>query len=184
MMLIKTYGYHWICIILLDINPAKLFTVSDSSLLISKDWASSIISSIYKKVPKRPRKLSPIQLLSIISKHLFLKLWDWRESKNSIANEQSGFRTGRSTIDYYSVFQHLAEKYTARLCGALNPDFIALKSHFDSILLDKFWGKWPASSIACKLYLLYKICIRTIIWSSTVMPKDISLEISGWNRTA
>ncbi|ETE71070.1 Proline-rich receptor-like protein kinase PERK9, partial [Ophiophagus hannah] len=69
-------------------------------------------------------------------RYLFLKLWDWRESKNNIANEQSGFRTGRSTIDYYSVFQHLAEKYTARLCGALNPDFIALKSHFDSILLD------------------------------------------------
>lgn len=133
---------------------ASLFTYIDQTGQIPEDWNTAIVVPIYKKGPKDdPSCYRPISLLSIISKiyarHLYDKLKDWMEQEQVLADEQAGFRHGRSTIDQCLVLQHLVGKYKK-----LYVAFVDLKAAFDLVPRDKLWEKFMDSNIDKRLLAL------------------------------
>ena len=140
---------------------ASLFSTIDAHGCIPNDWGLSVIIPIYKKGKKDdPANYRPISLLSTISKlyarHLQWKLRDWMEQENIIAEEQAGFREGRSTIDQASILQHLIEKYASNGTASLYVAFIDFRAAFDSIPRSKLWEKLEESTIDKRLLYLIR----------------------------
>uniref|UniRef100_A0A803T0U9 ribonuclease H n=1 Tax=Anolis carolinensis TaxID=28377 RepID=A0A803T0U9_ANOCA len=141
---------------------ASLFTCIDKYGQIPKDWGMAVIVPIYKRKGRQddPANYRPISLLNTISKiytrHLYWKLLDWMEQENILAEEQAGFREGRSTIDQCIVLQHLIEKYTSQRTSSLYAAFIDFRAAFDSISRIKLWEKLGSTSIDKRLLQLIR----------------------------
>lgn len=144
---------------------ASLFSFIDKTGQIPDDWGLAIIVPIYKKGNREdPANYRPISLLSNISKlysrHLHRKLKDWLEQEGILAEEQAGFREGRTTIDQCFVLQHLIEKYISNKVTSLYAAYIDLKAAFDSISRVKLWEKLEASNIDRRLLFLIQALHR------------------------
>ena len=141
---------------------ASLFTGIDTYGYIPEDWGLSIIVPIYKKGGKDdPTNYRPISLLNTISKlyarHLQWKLEEWLRQENILADEQAGFREGRTTIDQCLVLQHLIEKYSSSKIASLYVAFIDFRAAFDSISRTKLWEKLETSTIDRRLLYLIRM---------------------------
>ncbi|XP_061472647.1 uncharacterized protein LOC133380093 [Rhineura floridana] len=144
---------------------AALFTAIDQSICIPDDWQMAIVVPIYKKGKRAdPSNYRPISLLSVISRlytsHLLEKLSSWLDDENLLADEQAGFRSGRSTVDQGLVLQHLVEKYSSPKGGALFTAFIDLKSAFDLVSRERLWEKLKDTNmdrcLLCLIHCLYE----------------------------
>ena len=140
---------------------ASLFTWIDKTACFPEDWGLAIVVPIYKRGNRGdPANYRPISLLNTISKlyarHLLGKLQDWLLDENILAEEQAGFRLGRSTIDQGLILHHLASKYSALKGGALYAAFIDFKSAFDLIPRERLWTKFEITSIDKRLLLLMR----------------------------
>uniref|UniRef100_A0A670HL80 ribonuclease H n=1 Tax=Podarcis muralis TaxID=64176 RepID=A0A670HL80_PODMU len=140
---------------------ASIFTYIDATGIIPGCWTEAVIIPIYKKGPMAdPASYRPISLLTIPSKlyakHLHIKLIDWMETEAVLAEEQAGFRQGRTTIDHCFILAHLIDKYANKTRGTLYAAFIDLKAAFDSISRVKLWAKLNVTNIDKRLLFLIK----------------------------
>lgn len=138
---------------------AALFTYINKTAQFPPSWNSALIVLIHKKGPRTdPANFRPISLLNVIgkiySRFLLNKLTTWMESNNIIAEEQAGFRPGRSTTDQILILNHLATKYADNGLKALHVAFIDFKQAFDLIPRNQLWAKLAATSIDRRLLLL------------------------------
>lgn len=138
---------------------ASLFSWIDSTGLLPDGWTEAIVIPIYKKGPMPdPASYRPISLLPIPSKlyakHLYIKLTSWLETEAILAEEQAGFRQGRSTIDHCFTLAYFIDKYAKKSRGVLYAAFIDLKAAFDSIPRARLWDKLSTSSIDKRLLFL------------------------------
>ena len=123
----------------------KLFNWVISTEQIPSDWASSLIVYLYKDGDERdPGNHRGISLISCLGK-LFLTLWNTRithylESNNLLAEEQGGFRAGRSTIDQEFTL-NTALLHRRREGKPTYLFFIDFSKAFDSVWHTGLWKK-------------------------------------------
>ena len=166
---------------------ANLFTYIDQNAHMPSEWGTAIIIPIYKKGKKdNPANYRPISLQPIISKlyarHLSWKLIDWMDSESVLADEQAGFRSGRSTQDHALILRHLVDKYTKKPRGSLFAAFIDLRSAFDLISRDRLWSKLESSSIDRRLLLLmYKLHENTTLRIRCNKEGQLSDKVPTYN---
>ena len=123
----------------------KLFNWVITTEQIPSDWANSLIVYLYKDGDERnPGNHRGISLISCLGK-LFLTLWNTRithylESNNLLAEEQGGFRAGRSTIDQEFTL-NTARLHRRRTGVPTYLFFIDFSKAFDSVWHTGLWKK-------------------------------------------
>uniref|UniRef100_A0A670J379 Reverse transcriptase domain-containing protein n=1 Tax=Podarcis muralis TaxID=64176 RepID=A0A670J379_PODMU len=148
---------------------AALYTHINKTAKFPSSWSSALIVLIHKKGPRtEPSNFRPISLLNVIGKiysgYLLNKLSKWMEDDNIIADEQAGFRPGRSTTDQILTLNHLAEKYAGKAPKVLHVAFIDLKQAFDRISRKQLWTKLAATKIDRRLlHLIISLHTNTFL---------------------
>ena len=109
---------------------------------VPREWKESWIKAIYKKKGRKDdcnnyRGLSVTGTISkVYGKILKAKIEDeWQDHE---AEEQAGFRAGRSTIDHLFVIVQVIEKKMA-VAQELHLIFVDLQKAYDSVPLVKLW---------------------------------------------
>ena len=141
---------------------ASLFTWINQTARIPEDLGLAIIVPTLLSPKKGNRgdlaNYRPIRLLSIVIKlyasHLLSKLTNWLQAVNLLAEEQAGFRPGRSTLDQGLILHHLAHKCLCPKGGALYTAVIDFKSAFDLIPRCKLWPKFEDTNKDRRLLML------------------------------
>ena len=94
------------------------------------------------------------------------RLTKWTESNNILADEQNGFRSGRSTIDHISSLTNIIETRKLKRKQTFTA-FIDFKKAYDSINRNLLWSKLEDLGLAGNILNVIKViymdvqyCIR------------------------
>ena len=135
-------------------------------------WTGAIIIPIHKSGNKNdPDNYRGVSLLSILGKvfaHILNKrLSWWQEENNKIAEEQSGFRTGYSTMDNVFVLYAIVQRYLTKKSGKVYVCFVDFKKAFDTINRSMLWNVLRKAGVGGKMlkilqsmYKITKSCVR------------------------
>lgn len=145
-------------------NLTSLFQNCLNSGEVPSEWKLSFMSTIHKKGSKEVcDNYRGIAVMSTISRIYgkILKGKIEREYSDSEAEEQAGFRAGRSTVDHLFCITQLSEKMTA-VNKELHLLYVDLKKAYDSVPLNKLWESLKTTNINTNLIKavqqLYKNC--------------------------
>lgn len=94
---------------------ASLLNYINATGQIVVAWKDSVAIPIFKKgnssIPTNFSPKSPIDIVyKLYIRYLLNRLIDWADARQIIAEEQAGFRKGRSTIDQCFTLQYLIHK--------------------------------------------------------------------------
>jgi hypothetical protein len=108
-------------------------------------WARAILVPLLKKGNVNDtNNYRGISLLSILSKCytyvLNKRLEAWAEGKETIVEEQGGFRKGRSTVDHIFVMQSMVEQALAKTRGKLYVAFVDFSKVYDLVHKNVLWS--------------------------------------------
>ena len=135
-------------------------------------WTGAIIIPIHKSGNKNdPDNYRGVSLLSILGKdfaHILNKrLSWWQEESNKIAEEQSGFRTGYSTMDNVFALYAIVQRYLTKKSGKVYVCFVDFKKAFDTINRSMLWNVLRKAGVGGKMlkslqsmYKIVKSCVR------------------------
>ena len=108
-----------------------------------EEWAKGVISLLYKEGdPRDPLNYRGITLLSVVAK-LFAsvlnrRLMSFCEEEGVLAEEQAGFRTGRSCMDQIFTIKEILEIKKKRKEQTFTC-FIDIRKAYDSVFRDALW---------------------------------------------
>ena len=124
-------------------NLLKLFNWINSTEQVPKNWAQSLVVMLYKDGDKSdPGNYRGISLISCLGK-LYLSLWTQRITEHldpRLAEEQGGFRAGRSTVDQIFAFNEtlLRQRRAGRTTHCF---FIDFRKAFDTVWHQGLWRR-------------------------------------------
>ena len=124
-------------------NLLKLFNWINSTEQVPKDWAKSLVVMLYKDGNAAdPNNYRGISLISCLGK-LFLSMWTQRITYHvdpRLAEEQGGFRAGRSTVDQIFTFNEtlLRQRRAGRTTHCF---FIDFRKAFDTVWHQGLWRR-------------------------------------------
>lgn len=124
-------------------------------------WIEILIHPIFKKGdPSNPGNYRPISLIPVIGK-IFTSILNkrlnvWLKLKDSLYEEQAGFRKGYSCNDQAFVLNSLIQDKLRKKRGKLYAVFIDLKSAFDSINHSLMWSVLRKLSLSSKMINILK----------------------------
>lgn len=126
---------------------------------IRQEWNLSIICPIYKKGdPMDVKNYRGISLLNtaykILSNTLLNRLRPY--ANNIIGEYQSGFMSGRSTIDHIFTLKQVIEKYH-EFNRPLHLIFIDFKQAYDSVQRTEIWRSLKLLGVPSKLISMMKV---------------------------
>src|ERR1043165_7461975 len=141
------------------------------------DWGRAIIVPIYKKKDRMDcSNYRGISLLSIPGK-VYTRILQQRLRRyveEAMAEEQAGFRGGRSTIDQLFVIRQLAEKYYEKNKTLYN-NFIDFRQAFDSVWQQGLWQVLRSYGIPEGLVQLLED-----LYSKSMSAVRVDGELSRW----
>ena len=130
---------------------------------VPKQWSKGLIFPIHKDGNAHdPLNYRPITLLSVVGKVytsvLHRRLQQWCEGRGIIAEEQNGFRPGRSTIDHLFTLSELIRmrQEDGHGRGRTIACFIDITKAYDSVWRDGLWHKLHECGIRGKMYRAVK----------------------------
>lgn len=131
----------------------KLFQTCINKKEVPMEWKTSYLTTIFKKGDRNKcenyRGIAVTSTLSrIYGKILKAKIEN--EYTDSEAEEQAGFRAGRSTVDHLFTITQVMEKKLG-YNQELHLLFVDLKKAYDSIPLSKLWHALETSNINTEL---------------------------------
>ena len=146
----------------------SLFNVCFSVGKIPQEWSKCILnpipksSSLNKNDPLSYRGIA----LAPASYKLFCalvnnRLTKWAEDNNIIADEQNGFRAGRSTIDHISSLTNILETRKLKRKQTFVA-FIDFKKAYDSINRNLLWSKLEDLGIAGNILNVIKVIYKDV----------------------
>ena len=151
----------------------KFFNICFSVGKIPKEWSKCVLNPIPKS--SNLNKHDPLSYRGIAlapaSYKLFCalinnRLTKWTESNNILADEQNGFRSGRSTIDHISSLTNIIETRKLKRKQTFTA-FIDFKKAYDSINRNLLWSKLEDLGLAGNILNVIKViymdvqyCIR------------------------
>lgn len=148
---------------------------------IPKEWKESHLSTIHKKGDKsKPENYRGIAVTSSISR-IYGKLIKNRieeEYQNMEAEEQAGFRAGRSTIDHVFSITQIIEKKVAR-GQEVHLMFVDLRKAYDSVPLVKLWEALEKTNVNIELVE----AVKTLYYQQTTRIKTGNLITPGFTVT-
>ena len=109
-----------------------------------------------------------MSILGKVFAHILNKrlLW-WQEENNKIAEEQSGFRTGYSTMDNVFALYAIVQRYLTKKSGKVYVCFVDFKKAFDTINRSMLWNVLRKAGVGGKMlkilqsmYKIVKSCVR------------------------
>lgn len=128
---------------------AKLFQTCINTGKIPEEWTESYLTPIHKKCSKETcENYRGIAVTSSISR-LYGKILKSRieqEFADQEAEEQAGFRAGRSTIDHLFSLTQILEKLSA-VNKEVHLLFVDLKKAYDSVPLIKLWEALETTNV-------------------------------------
>ncbi|XP_030765487.1 uncharacterized protein LOC115889574 [Sitophilus oryzae] len=132
---------------------ASLFQKCLNGENIPKEWKTSYITTIHKKGSKDDcDNYRGISVLSSVSR-VYGKLVKKRieeEYRDMEAEEQAGFRAGRSTVDHLFTLTQIIEKKMARN-QEIHLLYVDLKKAYDSVPQSKLWEALEKTNISITL---------------------------------
>lgn len=142
----------------------ELFQNCLNSGEVPPEWKLSYMSTIHKKGSKEVcDNYRGIAVMSTISRIYgkIIKAKIEHEYADSEAEEQAGFRAGRSTIDHLFCITQINEKMTA-VNKEVHALYVDLKKAYDSVPLTKLWEALEITNINANLIKavqqLYRNC--------------------------
>ena len=85
----------------------------------------------------------------------------WIDDNNGLADEQNGFRKGRSTIDQIASLTNIID-VRKKLRKSTFCAFIDFKKAYDTIDRNLLWGKLTSLGVDKKCVLLLNLCIMVL----------------------
>ena len=149
---------------------AKLFNIYFSVGKIPKEWTKCVLNSIPKS--SNLNKNDPLSYrviaLAPASYKLFCalinnRLTKWAENNNILADEQNGFRTGRSTIDHISSLTNIIETRKLKRKQTFAA-FIDFRKAYDSINRTLLWSKLEDIGIAGNILNVIKVIYKDVLF--------------------
>ena len=124
----------------------NLFNTIFDTAVFPDEWAKALIMPLLKKgAASDPNNYRGISLSSALSKVymkiMYNRLSNWVENNNVLAEEQAGFRKGRSTTDNIFVFQCLVQKYLSKKGGRCYSLMVDFSKALDSVPHKSLWYK-------------------------------------------
>lgn len=136
----------------------KLFQTCVNKQEIPEEWKISFLTTIYKKGDKNVcdnyRGIAVTNTMSRVYGKI-IKTRIEKEYQDMEAEEQAGFRVGRSTIDHLFTITQVIEKKTA-YDQELHLLFVDLKKAYDSVPLSMLWKSLKETNINIELIKIVK----------------------------
>jgi hypothetical protein len=129
---------------------------------IPRDWEVGLIVPIYKKGDKKDcNNYRGITLLSTVMKILeqIIEKRLRRQIEASLAEAQSGFRKGRSTLDHIFTIQEIISKAIEK-SRTIYIAFLDMEKAFDRVPRDKLWEGLQVRNVDVKLVNVIKCMYR------------------------
>jgi hypothetical protein len=132
-----------------------------------EDWAYAIIVPIHKSGDRdNPDNYRGVSLLSILGKAfayiLNKRLTRWSRENDKIVEEQSGFRSGYSTMDNVFVLFAIVQKYLLRRSGKVYICFVDFKKAFDTVDRAILWSVLKESGVGVRILRMLKGMYKTV----------------------
>ena len=142
----------------LRMNILKLFNWINKSEKVPQSWSRSLVTNLYKDGDESdPDNYRGISLISCLGK-LYLSIWTERITKHldsTLAQEQGGFRAGRSTVDQIFTFNEVLLR--RRRAGSTTYClFIDFRKAFDTVWHDGLWRQLWSQGIRGKAWRIIK----------------------------
>ena len=145
-----------------------LFNICFDKGVIPNDWGKGIINPIPKSSTvdaRDPLSYRAITLAScmykLFSSILNTRLSKWIEENNILAEEQNGFRKGRSTVDQISSLTNIIntrkKKRMSTYCA-----FIDFKKAYDYVDRDILWHRLNNMGISGKIFNAIKVLYNSV----------------------
>jgi len=132
---------------------AKLFQTCINKQEVPEEWKESHLTTIFKKGDRNKcdnyRGIAVTNTVSRVYGKI-LKMKIEKEYQNNEAEEQAGFRSGRSTIDHLFTITQIIEKKVA-YDQELHLLFVDIKKAYDSVPLNKLWKALETTNINVEL---------------------------------
>lgn len=159
----------------------KLFQTCVNKQDIPEEWKISYLTTIFKKGDKTVcdnyRGIAVTNTLSRIYGRI-IKTRMEKEYQDMEAEEQAGFRVGRSTIDHLFTITQVIEKKTA-YDQELHLLFVDLKKAYDSIPLNMLWKALEETNINIELIKV----VKTLYQNTSIKIKQGSFISDGFIPT-
>jgi len=151
----------------------NLFQTCMNGREIPMEWKTSILSTIHKKGNKENcdnyRGIAVTSTLSRIYGKL-LKIKMEQEYRDLEAEEQAGFRAGRSTVDHLFCVSQIIEKKTA-FNQEVHLLYVDLRKAYDSVPHNKLWEALEKTNISV-----------TLIKAAKRLYEDVTTKIKMGNK--
>ena len=133
-----------------------------------KFWCKSVIVPLLKKGDiENPNNYRGVSLLSVVSKIftyiLNKRLTLWMEDCKLLAEEQAGFRTGRSTVDHIFTLFTIIQKSMAQHKGKLYVAFVDYQKAFDSVIRENLWNCLYKKGLSTKMLRVIKSMYENVL---------------------
>src|SRR5690348_8320710 len=127
------------------------------------DWARGLIFPIHKEGdPRVPDNYRGITLLSVVGKIYAMvinkRITTWCEARNILADEQAGFRPGRSTSDHIFLLSEVLHARKRRGLATFCA-FLDIRKAYDTLYRDGLWKRLLDIGLRGRLWrVLRNIC--------------------------
>ena len=140
----------------------RLFNWLNECEQVPGDWGRALVCNIYKEGDVAdPGNYRGISLISCLGK-LYLSLWNDRITKHmegQLAEEQGGFRPGRSTIDQaFVLHEALLRRRRAGMTSFLY--FVDFSKAFDTVWRDGLWKRLWECDVRGKAWRIIRSLYR------------------------